>query len=116
MTTTGTPDLAALKAWLGLASDDDTDDVLLTESLAAALTQQALVVLYPADDFGDAVWTSDLREAVFLRAQRLAARRNSPEGLVGLDGTGGDFVSARVPAYDNDVASLEAPHRIITVA
>ena len=51
------------------------------------------------------MFTADLREAVFLRTQRLAARRNSPEGVVGLSGVGGDFVSARVPAYDSDVAS-----------
>lgn len=112
----GTPTLQELKAWLGLAPDDTQDDVVLQESLDAALEQQARVVCYPRDGFGDAVFTADLRDAVMLRSQRLAARRNSPEGVLGLSGTGGDFVSARVPAYDADVAALEAPHRQIPVA
>jgi hypothetical protein len=112
----GTPDLAALTAWLGLEPGDDQDAVVLQESLDAALEQQAQIVLYPADGFGDAIFTDDLREAIFLRSQRLAARRNSPEGIVGVSGAGGDFVSARIPAYDTDVAALEAPHRVIPVA
>jgi len=115
-TISGTPDLSQVKAWLGLESSDTEDDVVLQESLDAALAQQAQVVVYPCDAFGDQAMTNDLVEAIFLRTQRLAARRNSPEGVVGLTGTGGDFVSARVPAYDSDVASLEAPHRSIAVS
>lgn len=116
MTVNGQPDLDALKAWLGLDVDDTDDDVVLTESLNAALVAQGRVVRYPVDDYGEEEFNDDLREAVFLRAQRLAARRNSPEGVVGLTGTGGDFVGARVPPYDNDVLTLEGPHRIIVVA
>lgn len=112
----GVPDLAAVKAWLGLDATDEADDVVLQESLDAALTAQGLVCVYPVDTFGEPVFTSDLRDAVFLRTQRLAARRNSPEGVVGLSGVGGDFVSARVPSYDADIDSLEGPHRKITVA
>lgn len=111
----GTPDLQATKAWLGIAPDDVEDDVVLQESLNAALAQQAKLVCYPCDAFGDRVFTNDLRESVFLRTQRLAARRNSPEGVVGLTGTGGDFVGARVPSFDTDVAHLEGPYlRIVT--
>jgi hypothetical protein len=116
MTITGAPDLAALSAWLGLEPGDDQDSVVLQESLDAALAQQCLVVVYPCDSFGDRVFNDDLREAVYLRSQRLAARRNSPEGIVGLSGVGGEFVGARVPAYDSDVAALEAPHRVIAVS
>jgi len=116
MAISGAPDLAALKAWLGLESNDTEDDVVLTESLAGALEAQCLVVDYPADEFGERLMTADLREAIFLRAQRLSSRRNSPEGVVGLSGTGGDFVSARLPSYDNDVWHLEGPHRKIPVA
>lgn len=110
------PTLDDVRAWLGLAEDDRMDDAVLQESLDAALDQQALVVAYPTDGFGAPLFTSDLREAVFLRTQRLAARRNSPEGVVGLSGAGGDFVSARIPAYDADVMSLESPHRSIAIA
>jgi hypothetical protein len=110
------PDLAALKAWLALAADDTTDDVVLQESLDSALAAQAKVVTYPADDVGEADYVPDLREAVLLRAQRLAARRNSPEGVVGLAGAGGDFVSARLPSYDGDVEHLEGPHLTMVVS
>lgn len=116
MTIAGAPDLAELKNWLGLDPADVVDDVLLQESLDAALAQQALLVVYPVDEFAQEVFSTDLREAVFLRAQRLAARRNSPEGVVGVAGGAGDFVTARVPSYDADVGSLEAPHRIIAVS
>lgn len=112
----GTPSLEDLKAWLGLAADDTEDDVVLQESLNAALEQQARAVCYPCDGFGDPVVSADLREAIMLRSQRLAARRNSPEGVLGLSGTGGDFVSARVPAFDADVAALESPYRPMPVA
>jgi hypothetical protein len=112
----GAPTLAEMKAWLGLDAADTVDDVVLAESLDAALAAQSRVCFYPAGDYGGCGFTDDLREAVFLRTQRLAARRNSPEGVVGLSGVGGDFVSARVPSYDADVAHLEGPWRTIPVA
>lgn len=116
MAINGTPALADLKGWLGLEADDTDDDVVLEESLAAALEAQCLVVNYPTNAFAEQCMTADLREAIFIRAQRLAARRNSPEGVVGLAGTGGDFVSARLPSFDSDVWMLEGPHRKIPVS
>lgn len=74
---TTAPTLDDVRAWLGLDDDDHMDDVVLQESLDAALAAQAQVVAYPVDDFGDAQFTSDLREAIMLRSQRLAARRRS---------------------------------------
>lgn len=114
--TTGPPDLNQVKAWLGLEPEDSQDDVVLQESLDAALQAQAQVVCYPCDDFKQPTFTADLEEAVYLRTQRLAARRNSPEGVVGLTGVGGDFVGARVPPYDADVAQLEGPYRVQVIA
>jgi len=116
VTNPSAPNLDQVKAWLGLAAEDTADDVVLQQSLDAALEQQATRVLYPTDDFGVELFPADLTEAVLLMTQRLAARRNSPEGIVGLSGAGGDFTAARVPAYDSDVAALEAPYRIIPVA
>lgn len=116
MTVNGAPDLSDVKAWLGLEPSDTTDDVVLEESLAAALAAQAKVVWYPLDDSDNEVLDDDLREALFLRTQRLAARRNSPEGVVGISGTGGDFVGARVPPTDADIAVLEGPYLKIVVA
>lgn len=110
------PTLTELKAWLGLEAGDAYDDVVLQESLDAGLVAQAQVVTYPVDGYGAPQFTSDLREALFLRAQRLAARRNSPEGVVGLAGGGGDFVAARLPSYDSDIDRLEGPSLKMVVA
>lgn len=111
----GSPDLNDVKAWLGLTDPDD--DVVLSESLAASLAAQAQVVIYPVDEeTGQGSFTDDLSHAVYLRTQRLAARRNSPEGVVGLAGIGGDFVAARVASGDADVLRLEGPYLRIPVA
>lgn len=127
----GTPTLEQFKAWLGLDADDTVDDTVLTDSLAAALAAQAMTVAYPAaTDLdraaaaladgevveGDLAFTPDLTTAIWLRAQRLAARRNSPEGVVGISSGDGDFAGARLPAADVDVAKLEAPWTVIGVS
>jgi hypothetical protein len=116
MTIAGTPTLSDLKSWLGLEADDTQDDIVLSDSLAAALENQCMVVNYPCDPFGDRVFNADLREAVFLRAQRLAARRNSPEGIVGLQSAQGDFAGARLPSGDPDVMRLEGSHLKMVVS
>jgi|KBSMisStandDraft_5_1062788.scaffolds.fasta_scaffold105813_2 hypothetical protein len=120
MATQGTPTLDQFKAWLGLDAGDNVDDAVLTDSLKAALAAQAMTVAYPlADDTepdGDVTFTDDLTTAIWLRAQRLAARRNSPEGVVGISSGSGDFTGARLPATDVDVARLEAPWTVIGVA
>lgn len=112
------PTLAELKAWLGLAANDTTDDVVLQQSLDSSLIAQDQLCFYPwsPTDPTIAVMTEDLRQAIYLRSQRLAARRNSPEGIVGFAGSGGDFVASRVPAFDNDVVRLEGPYYKIPVA
>src|SRR4051812_23177878 len=110
------PTLDDLKAWLGLAPEDETDDAMLQQSLDASVVAQGRVCALPTDQFGAPTYDEDLVEALLLRSQRLAARRNSPEGVVGLSGTGGDFTAARVPSYDADIDSLEGPFRKIAVA
>lgn len=114
------PTLEQFKAWLGLEEGDNVDDDVLTDSLNAALAAQAMGVGYPLvdqeDPEGDVGFTDDLTTAIWLRAQRLAARRNSPEGVVGISSGSGDFTGARLPASDVDVARLEAPWTIIGVA
>jgi hypothetical protein len=107
-----TPTVADMKAWLGIPPDDTTDDLVLQDSLNAALVAQARAIggNYPCDAFGDPVFTDDLTLALFLRAQRLAARRNSPEGVVGITGSDGDFVGARLPSADSDVIRIEGAY------
>jgi hypothetical protein len=110
----GVPTLDEVKEWLGLEVDDQVDDVVLQRSLDAAITTQAMVVKYPlgTDEAGGdpvEVVPADLYDALLLRTQRYAARRSSPEGVVGLSGTGGDFVAARLPSTDADIVRLEGP-------
>lgn len=109
------PTLDQLREWLGLPEDDHLDDAVLQASLDAALTAQAVACAYPLDDFGDPLFTADLTEAVYIRSMRYAARRNSPEGVLGLGSELG-FTSARIPSFDADVLHLEGPYRRIVVA
>jgi hypothetical protein len=108
------PTLADLKDYLGI--EDEQDDSALQESLDAAIAAQRRVCALPYDAFGDEDYTPDMVLAIHIRAQRYVARRNSPEGVVGLSGAGGDFVSARLPSFDADVLHLEGPYRKIPVA
>lgn len=110
------PDLAAVKEWLSIDDTDTEDDDLLQTSLDAALQAQAMIVTYPCDTNGDPMWPKDLYDAALIRTQRLAARRNSPEAIVGITGTTGDFVSARLTSTDPDVMRLEGPWFSMVVA
>lgn len=105
-----------MKAWLGLAPEDTEDDAVLQESLDASLTAVDQLVVYPVNETGDDTYSPDMRYAVFLLTQRGAARRNSPEGVVGITGAGGDFVGARLPAGDPDIMRLLGPYLKIPVA
>lgn len=106
---TGFPTLEEVKTWLGLEAADTVDDALLTTSLDAAIAAQTRVCFYPTDTDGLDVVPEDLYEAILLRTQRYAARRSSPEGVVGITGTSGDFAAARLPSTDADIVRLEGP-------
>lgn len=54
----------------------------------------------------------DLVEAVLLLSARYVARRNSPDGFVGM----GEFGPARVPVSDRDVDRLIFPWRRTVLA
>lgn len=109
----GAPDLAAMKDWLGI--EDTEDDGLLQTSLDAAIAAQCAVCTYPVDNFGQAVYSADLYEAVLLRTQRYAARRSSAQGVVGVQGTDGDFAAIRLPSTDGDIVRLESPWMTMVV-
>ena len=82
---------------------------------AATSTDPAFVLMHEAAEgyiSERCRWDEDnppasLRQAVVLLVGRYRARRNSPDGLVGM----GDLGVMRVPAADRDVAALIAPHR-----
>jgi Phage gp6-like head-tail connector protein len=115
MTPDDAPTLADIKTWLGIT--DEQDDALLSTSLAASLAAQDKLVGYPLDPAtGVTTMDDDLAEAVMLRTQRLAARRNSPEAIVGVSGVGGDFVTARLVSNDPDIVRLEGPFYKMVVA
>lgn len=50
---------------------------------------------------------ADLAQAIVLRTARLLARRNSPDGIVGV----GEFGPVRIASVDRDINELEAPYR-----
>lgn len=105
----GVPTLDDVKAWLGIELNDEVDDVVLQTSLDAAIAAQQRACFYPTDADGADVVEPDLYEALLLRTQRYTARRSSPEGVVGITGTGGDFAAARLPSIDADIVRLEGP-------
>ena len=112
----GTPTVDDVRHWPGLPSDDHLDDDLIQTSLDAAVAAQSRVCVWPCNDDGDAQYDPDLFEAALLRTQRYMARRSSPEGIVGITGTDGDFVGARLPSTDADIVRLESPFMKMVVS
>ena len=109
----GQPTLDEVREWLRLS--DDIDDVALQAGLLAAVEHQGSVLHLPTRtvdpcDGGDPVdepyYTDALRLAVMLRTARYLARRNSPEGIIGL----GEFGGVQIAVVDRDIAALEAPY------
>lgn len=113
----GSPTLADVREWLGLTDPTDTqDDSLIQTSLDAAIAAQSRICFWPCNDDGDPEYDPDLYEACLLRCQRYMSRRSSPEGVIGLQGTDGDFVAARLPSIDADIVRLEGPFNKMVVA
>jgi hypothetical protein len=82
------------------------DQTLVAESWAAADAWVAARIRFrPAQPGVDV--PGDLVKAVSLLTARYLARRNSPDGFIGM----GEFGPARVPINDRDVNSLIAPYR-----
>lgn len=100
---TGWPTVERYKAWARIAESDTLDDAAISEALAATEAYVAgQVTLLGADDAVPA----DVGYACLLLTNRLLARRNSPEGVVGsIDG-----VVADIGRYDPDTARLLSPY------
>ena len=82
------------------------DSAQVEEAWAAADAWVAARVRYRPDASGVDV-PGDLVKAVVLLTARYLARRNSPDGFLGM----GEFGPARVPINDRDANSLIAPYR-----
>lgn len=98
------PDPLDYKAWARVPSDD-VDDCAIGDALAAvhdAVLARCplLVCLVDPDDI-----PAPVREAALLWTNRLMARRNSPEGIVGLEAG-----AATIASFDADVGRLLAPY------
>lgn len=97
------PTLEAYKTYAGIS--DTVDDQVISTSLASAVATQRHELNLPDELLEGS--DDGLVTATFLRVDRLRARRNSPDGVVGF----GEFGPARVSPVDPDVAELESPYR-----
>jgi|SRR5215472_7089215 len=96
------------KAWARIDASDTTDDVAISQAVAASM--EALEIRAPVafalDEAGDPLPVpSSLEQAGLLLTNRLMARRNSPDGIVGVS----DMGTARVLSYDADIQTLISP-------
>jgi hypothetical protein len=105
----GWPDRDAYKAWARVV--DNFDDVAIDDALAAVLTaiESRCPVLFGATP----AVPDDAHQAALIWANRLLARRNSSEGVIG---TGGDLSAIRVGRWDPDVERLLAPYKDVVIA
>lgn len=101
------PDLTTYAAYARIP--DTLDDDAIEAALAAV--HAAIVARCPTlaevDDIPD-----DVAQAALLWCNRLVARRNSPEGVVGV----GEMGVANIGRYDADVGRLLGPYTAVTLA
>lgn len=96
-------EISRVRAWLasnGVGAG--LSEQILTEALGAAegwVTARVRVLPDPVP--------GDLAMAVFLMTARYLARRNSPDGMVGM----GEFGPARIGALERDAEALLGPYR-----
>ena len=103
------------KGWARIDPSDVTDDAAIAEAIAA--TMEALELRAPRAFTVDETGTPlpvphGLHESGLLLTNRLMARRNSPDGIVGVS----DMGTARVLSYDADITSLVSPWTDAVVA
>lgn len=92
--------IALIREWFPGESDTDlTTGHIAAESYVASRCQ------WVPDADGHA--PGDLVQAVRLLVARYLARRNSPDGFVGMS----EFGPARIATVDRDIESLIAPYR-----
>lgn len=101
----------SVKTWLG--NPPKLDDAVLTDAWNAAEAYVAGRCSWEGQDVDPPVPApADLVQAVNLLTARYLARRNTPDGLVGL----GELGAAQVSFSDVDVERLMNPWRFFTVA
>ena len=105
------PDLTAVKAYLGSASN--WTDAEVTDALAAEQAAQVALVRLPVDPPSPAEplpYPDDLAEALMRRVAHNLALRSLPLGLQASIAEAA-VATTRVGGTDAEVKRLEAPHR-----
>jgi len=115
-------DVDAYKAWARIDATDTADDTAIGEAADAA--QATIQLRAPAGWLKDDTvtpptvsWNPNgaepmLTQAGLLLTNRLMARRNSPDGVVGVS----DMGTATILSYDADINQLVAPWSDMVVA
>jgi hypothetical protein len=96
------------KTWARIDPTDTTDDVAIAEAVAAAMEALEIraPVAFAVDEAGEPLPVpSSVHQSGLLLTNRLMARRNSPDGIVGVS----DMGTARVLSYDADITALVSP-------
>ena len=96
------------KAWARIA--DTMDDVAIQQAIDA-VDGKFRLILRPVIWSEPAV-SADVVEAGLLYVNRLLARRNSPDGVVGVS----DLGTATIQPYDSDIRRLLGPHTQMVLA
>lgn len=108
------PDLAAVKAYLGIDADDNDRDGEVSGALATEIANQRKVVrasafgVDPEPPAEPVDYPVDLAEAVCRRVARNLALRNVPLATLQSDSEGGPNVT---PGKDPEIRRLEGPYR-----
>jgi hypothetical protein len=102
------------KAWARIS--DTTDDAAIDEAVSAAaesvqLRAPAAFTVDPDTGVADPVPRA-VKQAGLLLANRLMARRNSPDGVVGVS----DMGTATILSYDADISAMLGPWTGMVVA
>lgn len=112
----GVPDLAAVRAWVGVPATA-ISDVDLQAILDAELAIQARTCRLPVDPpepEPPATYPEPLARAVLRRCQRQVAAKAIPLGILGADST--EYGPVNLPRWDAEIARLEASYRQVVVA
>jgi hypothetical protein len=108
--------VADYKAWARIDTADTSDDAAIQQCVDAATdaieTNAPRGFTYDPDTGDPLPVPGSLHEAGLLLTNRLMARRNSPDGVVGV----ADMGATRIASYDADISGLLGPYTAVVVA
>ena len=104
----GWPDVDEYKDWARIKPDDVRDDVAIDQALSAVAS--AIVSRCPV--LVDALCPPEVVYASLLWTNRLLSRRNSPDGIVGVQ----DIGIATISRTDKDILQMLSPWVEVVIA